>query len=240
MENKREEVAGAVADGVAAQRKTSNIISMEWKATLLRIRVEQTKIVIHTILNTLSLVLHAISLQEEREEGVEEVNLTRLKSSDHTRPQTKPKSSGTKKRLNTMQLIGPKPHNTTSKDKATRTTFHRRRSRKIMILGKDPKQTKIGTIMTAMKGRLLLTIKITVGEIKTTQEAIRIIRDRAMVSNEDLTEAKEMFKVMVMVKIYLIWDIISLSLTQSIVNELQVNRKVRNRHPINRRNHRKR
>lgn len=240
MENKREEVAGAVAVEDAVLHNKSSITSMEWKPTLLLIRIEQIKIVIHTIQNTLSLVLHAIFQQEEREEVVEEVNLTRLKSSDHTRPQTKPKSSGTKKRLSTMQWIGPKRHNTMSKDKITKTTSPKRCSIRIKKIGIDLKQTKIETIMTAIKERQLLNIKMTVEDNKTILEAIRIIKDRVMVGKEDLTGAREMFKVIFMVKICLIWATISLSPTLSIVKELGSNKKVRNSHLINRQNNRKR
>ena len=68
---------------------------------------------------------------------------------------------------------------------------------------------------------LLLTNKITVAEIKTTTEAIRIIKDQIMEDKEDRTEAKDnvTFKMMIiLMKICPTWDIISHSLTQSTAN----------------------
>lgn len=68
---------------------------------------------------------------------------------------------------------------------------------------------------------LLLTNKITVAEIKTTTEAIRIIKDQIMEDKEDRTEAKDnvTFKMMIiLMKICPTWDIISHSLMQSTAN----------------------
>ena len=129
MESKQEVVAGEAA--AVALFKTFSIILTGWKTTLIRIPVVQIKIAIHTIQNIRSSVPHVISQREEKEEEVEEVNHTRLKSSDHTRLQVKPKSSGTKKQLNITQLIGPSHPNTTNRDKPIKNKFNRKTSREI-------------------------------------------------------------------------------------------------------------
>jgi hypothetical protein len=221
MESKREVVAGVAVD--VGLFKTFNIILTGWKSTPIRIQVVQIKIAIHTIQNTLSSAPHVIFQREEKEEGVEVANHTRLKSSDHTRPQVKPKSNGTKKQPNIMQSIGLSHRNTTNRDKLIKTKFNRKTSREIRIQGIEQNQTKIETIMIVVVESQLLTNKITVVETKTTTEAIRIIRDQITVDKGDRTEDKdnEMFRMMIiLMKICLTWDIISHSLTQLTAKEM--------------------